>query len=273
MWSIMNLIRIMCVGPNRINETMATLKFDSQIYPQLDHTYIISPYSTEEFNNLFHEFNINTQNFTILDDEYFSQYYDISRWSHDNWYKQQAFKLCALDHIDSEYFLIQDCDLILVKPYSVFVSGRLNFKAEPLWNEYHTVYANMIKQIIGLDRKIPYSLVNELMPYKKSDWQALKEHIENAHDKNFLNAIADIRPFDDTKWFSEYELLGIWKTNQNSSWTYFSNISQPPVNNWDDFYNLDWAKYSAVKFHARPLKFMNKEEAHRVIGFLNDVIN
>lgn len=29
----------------------------------------------------------------------------------------------------------------------------------------------------------------------------------------------------------------------------------------------------ATKFHARPLKFMSKEEAHKVIGFINNVIN
>lgn len=270
----MSLTRIMCVGPSRLNEAIATLSFDYQIRPHLDKTYIISPYSTQEFNSLFDEFGIDNQQFDILGDDYFSNYYDISRWSQDNWYKQQAFKLCALDHFDSEYFLIQDCDLILLNPYNIFVDQiYLNLKAEPLWNDYHTVYADMVKQIIGLDRKIPYSLVNELMPYKKSDWQALKEHIENTHGKNFLNAIADIRPFDETKWFSEYELLGIWKTNQSILWTYFSNISQPTVNDWDEFFNIDWKNYGAVKFHARPLKFMNKQEAQKIIGFLKDVIS
>ena len=269
----MNLTRIMCVGSNRINEAMATLKFDYQIHPQLDKTYIISPYSAEEFDDLFDEFNINAQNFTILDDDYFGRYYDISSWEHDNWYKQQAFKLCALDSIDSEYFLIQDCDLILLKPYSIFVSGKLNFKAESLWNDHHMVYADMVKQIIGLDRRIPHSLVNELMPYKKSDWQALKEHIENVHGTNFLDAIASVKAFDETKWFSEYELLGIWKTNQSTLWTYFSNSSQPVIKTWDDFYKINWAEHTSVKFHAPPLKHMDKEEAHKVIGFLNNVIN
>jgi hypothetical protein len=263
----------MCVGPNRINEAMATLSFDYRIFPSLDHTYIISPHTREEFTSLFAEFGLNRQNFTVLDDGYFADLYDLARWSHNNWYKQQAFKLCALDHFDSDYFLIQDCDLILLKGYAIFDSGRLNFKAEPLWNDHQSLYAKMIQQIIGLDRKIPYSLVNELMPYKKSDWQALKEHIENAHGKNFLDAIADAKEFDDTNWFSEYELLGIWKTNQSLLWTYFSYVSQPRIDTWEDFYNVNWRDFHSVKFHARPLKHMDKEQAQQVIGFLKNVVN
>ena len=254
----------MCVGPNRINEAMATLKFDYRIYPQVDHTYIISPYCAEEFKILFDEFNINAENFTILGDDYFDQYYDLSCWSHDNWYKQQAFKLCALDHFDSDYFLIQDCDLILLKPYSIWVGGDLNFKAEPLWNDYHTVYADMVEKITGLKRVVNCSLVNELMPYSKSDWLALKDLIGD-----WINVIPNTRPFDDSKWFSEYELLGIYKTNQ-TGWQYFENASQPRIDTWEDFYNVDWSQYHSVKFHTRPLKFMTTEEAKKVAGHLND---
>ena len=68
----------MCIGPNRINEAMATLSFDYQIYPRLDQTYIISPYSEQEFRILFKEFNINDQSFEILPENYFDQYYDLS---------------------------------------------------------------------------------------------------------------------------------------------------------------------------------------------------
>jgi hypothetical protein len=254
----------MCVGPGRINEAIVTLKFDYQIYPRPDKTYIISPYSEQEFQKLFNEFLINDTNIDILPEDYFDQYYDLSRWKHDNWYKQQAFKLCALDHFDSEYFLIQDCDLVLLKPYSVWVSGNLNFKAEPLWNDYHMVYADMVEKIIDMKRRLPYSLVNELMPYSKQDWQSLKELIGD-----WINIIPDTREFDSSKWFSEYELLGIYKTNQPNGWCYFSNPSQPPINTWDDFYNTNWREYSAVKFHAQPLKFMTTEQAHKVVEFLN----
>jgi hypothetical protein len=265
------ITRIMCIGKNRINEAMATLSFDYRIFPQLDHTYIFSPHPQSEFQTLFNEFNINSQHFTILPDTYFDRYYDLSQWTYSNWYKQQAFKLCALDHFDSDYFLIQDCDLILLKPYTIFNSGKLNFKAELLWNDHQTIYADMVKMIIGLDRKIPFSLVNELLPYKKTDWQALKEHIENLHQTTFLDAIPNVRSFDETNWFSEYELLGIWKTNQSLLWTYFSNSSQPRIDSWEDFYSINWTNFSSLKFHSPPLKHMSNLEAKDLVKFLRDL--
>lgn len=264
----MHLARIMCVGPKRLYEAMATLKFDRMIFPRPDRTYILTPYSEDIFLNAMKEFNLNIENFVILNDGYFENLYDLSKWAHDNWYKQQAYKLCALDSINSEYFLIQDADIILLKPYTVWSSGLLNFKTEPLWNDYHTVYADMVEKIIGMKRKIPYSLVNELMPYSKVDWQALKRLLGN----DWLDTIPGIRPFDDSKWFSEYELLGIYKTNQDG-WTYFSNISQPPINTWDDVWTIDWTKQNSMKFHTRPLKFMNKDEAQKLVRYINDTIN
>jgi hypothetical protein len=162
---------------------------------------------------------------------------------------------------------LQDADVILLKPYTVWASGDLNFKAETLWNDHHRVYAEMVEKIIGMRRAIPYSLVNELMPYSKTDWLALKELLGD-----WINLIPDIRPFDETKWFSEYELLGIYKTNQ-TGWTYFSCKSQPPVNTWAEVWAIDWNRQNSLKFHTSPLKFMNKDEAHQLVRYVNDTIN
>ena len=259
----------MCVGPDRINESIATLLFDYKIYPRIDKTYIISPYTKQEFTSLFDEFAINSSSIEVLPENYFDSYYDLTRWSHDNWYKQQAFKLCALDHFDSEYFLIQDCDLILLDPYSIWVSGELNFKAEPIWNEHQRVYADMVEALIGLRRVKRCSLVNELMPYRKQDWLDLKQLIEQKNQAEWLDAIPNLRPLDDSKWFSEYELLGIYKMNRQG-WTYFLNPSQPPINSWDDFYNIDWSRQHSVKFHTPPLKHMNKQQVKTMTRYLQN---
>jgi hypothetical protein len=264
------ITRIMCVGPDRIYESMATLSFDHNLYPQPDKNIIITPYSEKEFKDLFKEFNINADKFTILDDSYFDQYYpDLRWWTGWRWYAQQAFKLCALDHFDSDYFLIQDCDLISLKPYSMIVSGKLNFKIEKIWNNYQHIYIDMVEKILGLRPTISGSLVNEIMPYSKQDWQELTAHIKQKHGGNFLWAISNVRPFDD-KWFSEYEMLGIWKTNQNG-WTYFTSPSQPKVDTWDEFYSINWRDYHSVKFHAPPLKFMNLQQAKDLVKFLRDI--
>lgn len=267
------ITRIMCVGPGRINETFATLSFDFHLTISPDITYIISPYDSTIFQKLFHQFDLDPSKFVVIHDDYFNQYYNLSRWSNDNWYKQQALKLCSLDHFDSEHFLIQDCDLILLQPYSIIENGNLNFKAEPLWNNYHTVYADMVERVTGLKRTQQCSLVNELMPYTKQDWINLKQLIENSHVCGFLDAIPNVRMFDDTKWFSEYELLGIYKTNQTTGWQHFITTSQPPIYTWDDFYSTNWKQQHTIKFHAPPLKFMSTNEAMSVVNFVKKLID
>ena len=129
----------------------------------------------------------------------------------------------------------------------------------------------MITEILGIPRTLPVSLVNELMPYKKEDWQFLKRVVEKHYKIDFLSAIASVRPFDDTKWFSEYELLGMFKMFRDDDWQHFINVSQPPINTWDDFYSADWSKQDTVKFHTPPLKFMTVTEGLKVVEYLKNV--
>lgn len=262
----------MCVGPQRLYEAMATLSFDYKIKTPIAKTIIITPYTRTEVENALIEFGIDYSKFVVLNDNYFDDLYDLSRWSHDNWYKQQALKLCALDTFSAEQFLIQDADVMLLEDYEAFINSEPNFKAEDLWNEHHAVYAAGVEGIIGLKRGLNYSLVNEILPYYKSDWLELKYYIQQRHNKGWLDAIADHKPFDDTKWFSEYELLGIWKTNRGG-WKYFTRVGQPPITSWDDVYSTNWKELSAVKYHTRPLKFMDKQQAIELVRFINDTIN
>ncbi len=91
------------------------------------------------------------------------------------------------------------------------------------------------------------------------------------HQVSFLAAVPNVCAFDKTNWFSKYELLGIWKTNQSVLWTYFSNPSQPKIDSWEDFYAVNWARFSSVKFHAPPLKHMSQQEAKDLVKFLRDI--
>ena len=54
---------------------------------------------------------------------------------------------------------------------------------------------------------------------------------------------------------------------------YFEYISQPPIDSWEDFYSVNWNTFGAVKFHARPLKFMTSDEAKQVVEHINDTVN
>lgn len=263
----------MCVGPNRLNEAAATLSFDYQLIVPIDRTYIITSYTQKEIQDIFKQFGLDSSKFSVISDDYFAQYYDLTTWSHDNWYKQQAFKLCAIDQFESEYFLIQDCDLILLEPYAALTQNKINFKCEDLWNPHQHVYGKMVSEILDIPRTLPVSLVNELMPVKKADWVPLKQRIETKYGKDFLSAIASVRAFDSTKWFSEYELLGMFKMFLDQEWTYFKRPSQPPIYTWDDFYNTDWTQFYSVKFHAPPLKHMTTSEALDVVKMLHSCID
>lgn len=260
----------MCVGPGRIAEAMVTLSFDYRLNPSPDHTILISPYTEQEFCVLFDRFNVEYKNFTVVHDDYFKQYYDLEQWWTLPWYRQQALKFCALDHYDSDWFLIQDCDLVLLKPYDIFVNGKINFKLEDFWNPYQKIYCDMAEQITGLKQVLPGSTVNEILACGKQDWLGLKNIIENKHSRSFWEVIPKIRPFEELQWLSEYELLAMYITNHRDQWQYFTSISQPPIRSWEDFYQTEWNNYWQIKFNVRPMRYMSVTEAETMLGFLKE---
>lgn len=262
------ITRILLIGPSRINEAAITLSFDHNLHPCPDKTYIISPYPQHYVDRIFLEFDLDPTKYILLDDLYFDQYYDLSRYKHNHWYYQQALKLCAFDHFDSDYFLLQDCDQVPLKTFNFFVNSKLNFKAENLWNPYQKLYAEMVEKLIGLTPVLNYSLVNELMPYAKKDWVDLKNLIEHRNNCYWLDAFPNVRELGEPKWLSEFELLGIYKTNQRTGWTYYTAVPQAAINTWDDFYSINWAEQDTVKFLTQPLKYMSLPDAIKVKEFL-----
>ena len=267
--TMLNLTRIMCIGFDRLWEAMVTLSFDYNLTIKPNRTYIFSPHSEEQLRQAFKEFGIDDRSIEIFNDNYFNQYYDLSLWVKDNWYRQQALKLCSLDFFNSDYFLIQDADIALLKPYNVLENGTINFKVERLWHEHHKIYSDMVEEITGLKRVIDYSFVSEIMPYTKRDWYELKAQIEKTYGVDFLQAL-HVRDFDKTKWFSEYELLGIFKTNNDKEWTSEIILTQPPITTWEEFRTVDWNQYNSIRFHVRPFKRMSQDQAKGMIKHLKD---
>jgi len=265
------ITRILLIGPSRINEAAITLSFDDRLNPLPDKTYIISPYPQHKLDSIFAEFGVDSSAYTLLDDLYFEQFYDLSRYKHNHWYYQQALKFCAVDHFDSDYFLLQDCDQVPLKQFDFFVNGKLNFKAENLWNPYQELYAEMAEKLTGLKRVLNYSLVNELMPYSKQDWDNLKQLLEERNNCFWLDAFPNIRELGEPKWLSEFEILGIYKTNQPDGWTHYPATPQAAINNWDDFYIIDWSKQDTVKFLTQPLKYMSLADAIKVRDYLKNI--
>ena len=263
------LTRIMCVGQGRAFEAACVLSFDHNIKATIDQTLIVSPYDGDVLKRWWSRFDIDYNKIKFITD---ASIQELHEWRTQSWYLQQAFKLHLLDTVDSDYFLIHDSDVFCIQPYKPFIDGKPCFRVDELWNPYQQVYADAIKQLTGFDRVIPYSFVTEIMPYTKADWLQCKSLIDPWQTK-----IPETRAFDDTRWFSEYELLGIVKTNLskiNHSNSYTITVDSidkniPPISTWEEIETTDWRGVPTVKFRDKPLKFMTEDQAQWLIKFFN----
>ena len=266
------ITRITLIGPGRIHDAAVTLSLDN-VEPRPDRTIIITPYPQHTIDNMLGgAWGLDLSKYEFVDDNYFDQFYDLNQYKENKWYYQQMLKLCSIDHFDSEYFLLQDSDQVQLKPYHMFVNGNINMKCEELFNPYQTIYAEGIEVLTDLKRTMPYSLCNEMMPVEKKDWHNLKQLIEQKTGYTWLEAVAKIRPMEPVKWFSEFELLGIYKTNIDDTVETFVGNPQPPINNWEDFYATDWAKQDTCKFLTAPLKYMQCTQAKQVYEHFKHII-
>jgi hypothetical protein len=252
------LTRIMCVGPGRLYEAAAVLSFDYNLATPIDQTIVVSPASEDELKYEWNTFDIDLSRFKFLQDHNI----DLPPvWQQDPWYRQQAIKLHLLDSVDSDDFLIQDCDVIPITRCDLFSGSTVHFKVEGLWNPYQKVYADAVRDLIGFDRQVDCSFVSEFMPYHKQDWLDCQQLLGNWQQR-----IPEYRIFDHTKWFSEYELLGIYKTNVSSDYTVQMDC-QNGIFTWQDLETNNWSITTTCKFKDRPLKFMTPQQAHDVVDF------
>lgn len=265
------ITRILLIGPSRINEAAITLSFDNYLNPKPDITYIITPYPQHRIDSVFAEFGLDSSAYTLLDDLYFDDYYDLSAWKHDHWFYQQALKLCAVDHFNSDITLIQDCDQVYLKPFTWYDNDTFILKTENLWNPFQKIYIEMISQITGIPQTVDCSLVNELMPITKEYWADLKKIIEDRNQCTWLEAIEQARPFDENKWLSEYELLGMYITANTTNWRLQSTTLQPHIDTWEEFYAYDWTQNQSMKFLTQPLKYLNVDSAKKVIEHIKSL--
>lgn len=268
------ITRITLIGPGRINDAAVTLKLDN-VDPKPDRTIIITPYPRHMIEMILGErWELDLSQYEFIDDSYFDEFYEeLGLYKENKWYYQQMLKLCSIDHFDSEYFLLQDSDQVQLKTYHMFTDdGRLNMKCEELFNPYQEIYAEGVEILTDLKRTIPYSLCNEMMPVEYEDWCHLKMLIEKKTGYPWLEAVAKIRSMEPVKWFSEFELLGIYKLNNDDTVETFVGSPQPPITNWDDFYSVDWSKQDTCKFLTDPLKYMRTDQAKQVYKHFKQVI-
>lgn len=255
----------MMIGAGRMYEAACALSFDKHLHPTIDQTIIVSPYSFVTLGEEFLKFKINTNNFIFYKDSELIEKFSLQEWAKNHWYLQQGIKLHLIDTLSSD-FLIQDCDVFAFKPYNFFAENKPVFRVEELWNDYQYVYAEKVKKLLGMERQIPYSFVTEFMPYLKKDWQTCKELIENKHQCFWQKAIFSLDKFNETKWLSEYEILGIYKTNKDNDYHIIKEY-YPEVYSMQDLTNADWSNTDTVKFKAKPFKYMGQQPALTIRDF------
>jgi hypothetical protein len=267
------ITRIMAVGRGRFIEAACSLSFDYNFRQRIDKTYVIIPGDKELFFETIKPFDIDTSNIQVFYDHDVIQTHRLDRWQHQPWYLQQALKLSLLDQLGCEYFLIQDCDLIPIQYYDLFINNTPHFRVEYIRCDSQTqepfaAYTRCesnIQKLIGFGRPRNLTFVTEIMPMTKNLWRDCKTQIENKLGVSWQQAIPDIQAFDDTQWFSEYELLGFFASGRIPNLTY-SFDGHPIINSWKDFYESDWTQTAICKTGlARPLKFMSAEEGLKLI--------
>ena len=255
----------MAIGPGRIYEAACALSFDNNLFPIIDKTYIVSPFSSRHIEPIFKKFGIN-QPIEFVSDSDLINSYNLHAWSQDTWYLQQALKLSLLDSLPDDKFLIQDCDVFAIRHYEYFRNNVPNFRVEDVWNDHHKIYEEYIYKLTGIKRPLPLSFVTEFMPLRKDDWIFCKKQILDHTGLPWYEAVPKLETFNELKWFSEYELLGFLVTSRDSDYTYEFDL-HPIIDSWDNFYNASWDNVSTVKFKARPLKCMNEHEAQAVVDY------
>jgi hypothetical protein len=253
------ITRLIFCAPYRIPVATVSLKFDYNIQG-VSRNIIVSPVDTEELYKYLRRYGIDTNRFEHLpDQELIDRYPAIDHWVfkndyRNNWLKQQALKLAALDYVDYDVALIHDPDTWMIQPYQpVDSQGRLCMLA--LENVTEGSYDPVLPAVLGMERQTQHCFVTEFMPVYKQDWQALKQQLEQQHARHFLDAIIDNVPETETidgtqqiKWFSEYEFLGNWTASRRPVDFLFQK--RFGIETIEDLNRLNTGEYNSICDHS-----------------------
>lgn len=207
--------RAVFVGGYRMGHAIMSFQFD-HFLEGIDKTYIISNISEHHYRVTLEKYVDDPSRFVYVNDqELIDAYPEILHWDQPGdyrgtWLRQQALKIACLDYFNEESFLIQDPDTFAIRPYKCFDGKTPNFFVLP--NTTHSPgYYSVIEDSLGIKRQTTDCFITEFLPFLKEDWVAMRQQIEQKHNKHFLDAIIDSCQREaetNLIWFSEYELLG-----------------------------------------------------------------
>jgi hypothetical protein len=226
----MSVVRVLFLANYRVPHACFALQWDHNLQ-NIDYTIVATPLSPGELDPVWDKYNIDSSKFVYINDDIiYKNYPEVNNWVFDDdyrgwWLRQQAIKLAYLDIIDAGVMLMHDADTFMIEPYCCYSNGTLNLLS--LLNTTQGSYNGVFEAITGIPHPSPHCFVTELCAVRKTDFIALREHIQRRWpDKKWLDAIIDAVPGMPTvppwgtgniiKWFSEYELLGNWAVTQGN---------------------------------------------------------
>jgi len=220
----MTSAKILYLARYRVPHAIMSLQFAHHL-KGVDRTCVASPVPKEELWPIFEKYNIDTSNFDYApDSEIYRLYPQVNNWVLPGdyrgwWLRQQAIKLAFLDYLDYDLMVMHDPDCILIRDYWPIKNGTLNYMV--LENERHSWgYYQTIKNAFGFDRLTPHCFISEFVPVLKQDITAMRNFLQQQHQRHWLDALIDNCPGEPTvppwgngemiRWLSEYELVGNW---------------------------------------------------------------
>lgn len=254
----MTVARILFLARYRVPHACFSMQWDHNLLG-LDYTIIATPMPKEELWPVFERYGIDTTNLRYINDSViYEKYPQVNNWVFDDdyrgwWLRQQAIKLSYLDYLDEDVLLMQDPDTFMIEPYECYRDGQLNMMT--LMNTTQGSYEGVFESIMGIPRTTPHCFVTEFVPVRKTDWIALREHLQQRWpDKHWLDAIIEAVPGMPTvppwgtgniiKWFSEYEFVGNWAVYRGD--VDFQPQRRYEYDTLDKLADLDPTQYNAV---------------------------
>ena len=222
----------MFIGENRVNDSILTLRYDKFLKPRPDRTiiYCSDLLDIDYIKSMYDRYQIDTQGFEFCyDRDLLSQHTngDLVTSCKHSWYiKQQLYKLIALYLCDDDHVLIADCDTFCVRPYEYFDHGSSVVFGDGADTKKSTTQTpnghpedcyKSITYLTGINDFRTGCWATEYMPITKSQWNDLKNYIQNHCNLSWVAAILEsfnhCRAYD----FSEYCLLAQWLLRYNDT--------------------------------------------------------
>ena len=226
----MTSAKIVYLARYRVPHAIMSLQFAHHLRG-VDRTCIASPVPRDELWPVFEKYGIDTSKFDYApDSEIYRLYPQVNNWVMPGdyrgwWLRQQAIKLAFLDYLDYDLMVMHDPDCILIRDYWPMRDGVLNYMV--LENERHSWgYYETIRNAFGFERQTPHCFISEYVPVLKQDITAMREFLEQRHQRHWLDALIDNCPGQPTVppwgkgemilWLSEYELVGNWTMSRRA---------------------------------------------------------